>query len=339
MIIPSSLLNLSFVFLLATLPHVVLALTNVTVSYNSSSIHYKPNSSVWFTSDSSLDYSQSHTTTTTKGASANFTFTGVAIYYAAASWPYPVSANISLNGGSGTFVDLHDYQSAQANGGSASASATIHWYREGLQNTTHTIVISLANNATYAVLDTLIYTIDDGDDGSDNTDDSHSTWPIILGSVLGGLVLIGAIVGSALVYRRRQKKKNEKPIWDAPILENLMTPLVTSQAAETHPLVSSKFANSRHTLYPSRSSGSQSQNLDSTFATELSEHGRYSDHMSAFTPQFVEGSSRSRVGSQVVAGVDYTDEKKRSRSNMVLSVTDLEAEELPPPAYSEHHEH
>lgn len=82
---------------------------------------------------------------------------GVAIYYEAAAWPYPVSANISLDGDSGTFVDLHDYSSTQANQGSASSGATTHWYRTGLKNSSHTVVISLPNNATYAVMDTLMY--------------------------------------------------------------------------------------------------------------------------------------------------------------------------------------
>ncbi|KAJ4473647.1 hypothetical protein J3R30DRAFT_703445 [Lentinula aciculospora] len=321
----------SLLLLIAAIPHVVFALQNVTISHTSSSIDYKPNSSIWFSSDSALDYSQSHATTETKGASATFTFTGIAIYYAAASWPYPVSANISINGGSGTFVDLHDYQSAQTNGGSASASATIHWYRTGLKNTSHTIVISLAKNASYAVLDTLIYTIDDG---SDNTDESP-IWPIILGSVLGGLVVIGAIVG-LVFYRRRQKEKNAQPMWDGPVLDNLMTPLVTTQAAELHPLVTSDHDNA-HSNYPLSSSAIRPQTTDSSFLTESSQYGRYSDQMSSSQVQFVEGSSSSRVISQVRSR--YPDEKKATKPDVVFGVANPETEDIPPPAYSEHHEH
>ncbi|KAJ3839200.1 hypothetical protein F5878DRAFT_135213 [Lentinula raphanica] len=336
MILPAPFCDFRCLFLLfATIPYVSCILQNITVSHTSSSITYKPNSSAWFSSDSSLDYSQSHTTTDTKGASASFTFTGVAIYYAAASWPYAVSANISLNGGAGTFVDLRDYNSAQSNGGSASASATVHWYRTGLKNTSHNVVVSLANNATYAVLDTLIYTIDDGEDSSD-----HTIWPIILGCVLGGLVLIGAIAGSVYAYRRRQKK-NAQPIWDAPILENLMTPLVTTQSlAETHPLVSSEYDNSRHTFYPAPSPGIQSENRESSYATEPSELGRYSEYSRLSTSQqFMEGSSssssRSGLGSRTPTGAGYPNEKKTNRPDVVMNP---ETEELPPPAYSEHHQ-
>ncbi|KAJ3877071.1 hypothetical protein F5051DRAFT_453339 [Lentinula edodes] len=334
MVVYFSSVDLPYLFLLfAAIPHVVFALNNVTISHTSSSIDYKPNSSVWLSSDSTLDYSESHTTTTTKGASASFTFTGVAIYYAAASWPYPVSANISIDGGSGTFVDLHDYQSAQTNGGSASASATIHWFQTGLSNTSHTIIVSLAKNATYAVLDAFIYTIDDGD--SDAPDDGHTIWPIILGCVMGGLVLVGAIIGLVFVYRRRQKK-NGKPIWDTPVLDNLMTPLVATQASEIHPLVASDFGDP-HANNPSSSSGIRSQTLDSSFSTDSLQDGKYSDYVSAPQLQFVEGSSRSGVGSTVVTA--YPDEKKVIKSDVILGVANPETEELPPPAYSEHHEH
>ncbi|KAE9399923.1 hypothetical protein BT96DRAFT_857881 [Gymnopus androsaceus JB14] len=226
-------LLLSFLFLVVIFSSPVAALQNLTISWQNSSIVYQQNSSVWSSAPSSLDYSQSHTYTTTKGASASFQFTGVAIYYEAASWPYPVSVNISLDGDSGTFVDLRDYLSPQTpTTGSASVSASTHWYRTGLNNTSHTIVISIPDNATTAVVDALIYSVDTGDSQTGST-----IWPIIVGGALGGLVLIGAIVAFIFLYRRRQKKKQEGALWDAPVLENLMTPLI-SHPAEAFPLVS-----------------------------------------------------------------------------------------------------
>lgn len=69
---------LSSLFLFARFSNSVLALQNVTVPYNDSSIVYLPNSTVavWNPSNSELDYSKSHVVTDLHGASASFTFTG-----------------------------------------------------------------------------------------------------------------------------------------------------------------------------------------------------------------------------------------------------------------------
>ncbi|KAF9059712.1 hypothetical protein BDP27DRAFT_452560 [Rhodocollybia butyracea] len=89
-----------------------------------------------------------------------FLRSGIEIYYVAASWPYDVGSSISLDGDTATYVDLRDWTSTETSGGSASEHATVHWYRTGLENTSHTIVISLpANDSdtndsdTYAVVD------------------------------------------------------------------------------------------------------------------------------------------------------------------------------------------
>lgn len=136
------------------------------------------------------------------------------------------------------------------------------------------------------------------------------------------------------MYRRRQKK-NGKPIWDTPVLDNLMTPLVATQASEIHPLVASDFRDP-HANNPSSPSGIRSQTLDSSFSTDSLQDGKYFDYVSAPQLQFVEGSSRSGVGSTVVTA--YPDEKV-IKSDVILGVANPETEELPPPAYSEHHEH
>ncbi|KIK61633.1 hypothetical protein GYMLUDRAFT_42650 [Collybiopsis luxurians FD-317 M1] len=307
-------LHFSLFLLFSAIFHTAFTQKNVTVPHNSPSIVYNPSSNAWNATDSGLDYSKSHVVTDLKGASASLTFTGVAVYYMAASWPYPVSARVVLDGDSGTFVDLRDYGSTQSLEGSASVNASVHWSRTGLQNATHTVVLSLPSNATYAVMDTLIYTIYDGDsDDSSNTDSSNTTssntnssnptssnpsssnttssnpnsfnpnssntttsdpnsskpnsfnttnsnpdsskpnsfnttnsnpdssnpnssntnssnndssnsgttLPIILGSVLGGVIIIGTVTGAFLVYRCRQKRKAQGPgpIWYTPMLE------------------------------------------------------------------------------------------------------------------------
>ncbi|KIK61632.1 hypothetical protein GYMLUDRAFT_260673 [Collybiopsis luxurians FD-317 M1] len=299
-------LHFSLVLLFSAIFHITFALKNVTIPHNSSSVLYKPTSNAWNASDSALDYSKSHVVTNVKGASASLIFTGIAVYYMAASWPYPVSVKVALDGDSGTFVDLRDYGSTQSDGGSASADASMRWSRTGLKNATHTVVVSLPSNATYAVMDTLIYTVDDGDgDNGNNNDSSNSstTWPIILGSVLGGVVLLGAVVGVFLVYRCRQKRKAQGPIWDTPVLEN-----ATAPALETAPLVSSYVDTSESSRRPA----------DSTMML-----GYFSGS----------GSGSNNVGASEVGAGRYMDEKK-PRPEVVLSVANPESEEALPPAYT-----
>ncbi|KAG5635300.1 hypothetical protein H0H81_011782 [Sphagnurus paluster] len=129
-------------------------------------------------------------------ATATFTFLGVAIYFSSPLWPYPVTSLVSLDSGIPILLDLQDHNSTPvANGmGAATVNAKVSWGVTGLNNTNHTLVVSVGPSKPYAVLDTLI------------TPGLTSTAKLVisLSSILGSLVFaLTAFAIWFLALRRR----------------------------------------------------------------------------------------------------------------------------------------
>ncbi|KAJ7909281.1 hypothetical protein B0H13DRAFT_1553836, partial [Mycena leptocephala] len=130
------------------------ALLNVTVDDTDPMISYLGTWEASNTHLSSLDYGGSHTVSSDNQASATFTFTGVAVYYLVPRWPYTVNTSVSLDGGQPVVVNLTDPNaSTTAEGGSESAQSSVAWSATGLSNTTHKVVLTMANPGAFIVAD------------------------------------------------------------------------------------------------------------------------------------------------------------------------------------------
>ncbi|KAJ7288854.1 hypothetical protein C8J57DRAFT_522551, partial [Mycena rebaudengoi] len=190
----------------------VSALVNVTIDDSSSLITYAGNWEPPSTHLSSLDYGGSHTVTSAPGSSATLKFTGVAIYYLSPRWPYPVNTELTLDGGAGVVVNLTDPLASPTSRGSASATYSVLWSTTGLTDTEHNLVISLAKNAQYAIVDGFIYTVTSGSPSSpapspsQPAHDNHDTLPIALGASLGSVALLSGFLVLLFVCRRRRRR-------------------------------------------------------------------------------------------------------------------------------------
>ncbi len=170
-LLPAALLFLSLFFLLA-----VRADTNVTVDdINTTAIIYDPPASWAESSFNSLDAGGSHATTDDPDATATFSFTGArfstctcadsansvvsrtgtAIYYWAPLWPFRVTTALALDGAAPVLVDMRDTsQPLDREGGETVQSAPL-WAATGLDDTLHTLVISVGVGEGIAVVDQL----------------------------------------------------------------------------------------------------------------------------------------------------------------------------------------
>ncbi|KAJ6494323.1 hypothetical protein C8R45DRAFT_1135093, partial [Mycena sanguinolenta] len=124
--------------------HLANALLNVTIDDTNPNVVYngawEPSSS----HQSSLDYGGSHTLSSDNNANALVTFTGVAIHYLAPLWPYPVFTDITLDDNQVFTVNLTDPNSPSAvQGAPESAMYSVRWSATNLNNTAHTVVLTI----------------------------------------------------------------------------------------------------------------------------------------------------------------------------------------------------
>ncbi|KAJ7664595.1 hypothetical protein DFH06DRAFT_1324137 [Mycena polygramma] len=214
--------------------HVANALLNVTIDDTDPLITYQGTWEPSATLLSGLDYGGSHTLSTDPSASATLTFTGVAIYYVVPRWPYTVNTQLSLDGGSPVVVDLTDPSASKTSpGGSESAPYSVAWSREGLSNTTHKLVLTMASTGQFIVADGFIYTVDNGSSPSSTSQAKtgsptpsatsggsaaassavpakSNTLAIIVGCAVGAVALIAGILIALFIYKRRYHQKPRK---------------------------------------------------------------------------------------------------------------------------------
>ncbi|TFK23584.1 hypothetical protein FA15DRAFT_670400 [Coprinopsis marcescibilis] len=145
--------------LVASFVYSATALRNVTVDDDSERIAYRP-PGAWFMSDNhTLDHGYAHMLTQTPNASATFNFTGVAIYFLSPLWPYLVTTAISLDSGPVTLVNLVDRSRPDTGGfGEETVQSRVIWSAINLNNTQHTLRMSVGASQPFAVVDGLIYT-------------------------------------------------------------------------------------------------------------------------------------------------------------------------------------
>ena len=78
---------------------------------------------------------------------------GTAIYFYSPRWPYAVNVGISLDFEPAQLVDLVDHRQP---GGPATVTSKLAWESTGLENIEHTLVVSVYDGETYAVVDRLM---------------------------------------------------------------------------------------------------------------------------------------------------------------------------------------
>jgi hypothetical protein len=80
---------------------------------------------------------------------------GVAIYFMSPLWPYLVNTAITLDSGPPILVDLVDHSRPNTVEGPETVQSQVVWGASGLNNTQHTLVMSVGAGQPYAIMDTL----------------------------------------------------------------------------------------------------------------------------------------------------------------------------------------
>lgn len=174
-------------------------------------------------------------------ATATFTFTGIAIYFYSPLWPFHVTTALSLDGESPQTIDLRDHSVPPVDDGLETVASQVVWSLVGLENTEHTLVISVGTGEDIAIVDALMYTaLDPGDSTSStststgtsssstsylplptqsSTSANSSTTPeskkglsIALGLVCTTFGLL--VIGAFFWYWRRRQRKREAEEWE-----------------------------------------------------------------------------------------------------------------------------
>lgn len=81
---------------------------------------------------------------------------GVAIYLLSPKWPYLVNTVVSLDNGPVTLVDLVDHTRPDVGLGPETAQSAVVWNATGLNNTSHTLVMSVGAGQPYGIVDALM---------------------------------------------------------------------------------------------------------------------------------------------------------------------------------------
>ncbi|KAF9535204.1 hypothetical protein CPB83DRAFT_889107 [Crepidotus variabilis] len=200
---------------------------NVTVDDGDGRIAYAPAGAWAKSAQTSLNYGDSHMLTQNPTATATFIFKGTAIYFLSPLWPYKVNTAVALDDAPPVLIDLVDHSRPDAGQGPETVGSEVVWSVSGLENTQHTLHISVGAGQTFAIVDGLVYTdpslspssqspqsgsgsnptttgriLASSTSGSSNaastsgSSDKHSPIPIALGTlfgVLGILIIIGAV--------------------------------------------------------------------------------------------------------------------------------------------------
>ncbi|KAF9445837.1 hypothetical protein P691DRAFT_674845 [Macrolepiota fuliginosa MF-IS2] len=142
---------LSLFFALNQLLLLVHGLRNVTLDDNDPQIQYTGGWNRTVATD--LDYGGSHLLATNATSEATLQFTGVTVYFMSPLWPYVVSTALTLDSRPTVVVDLTDHNSPDAGGGLETVQSSVVWSAENLENTTHTLRISVGRGELFAIVD------------------------------------------------------------------------------------------------------------------------------------------------------------------------------------------
>lgn len=85
-----------------------------------------------------------------------FVCPGIAIYFYSPLWPFRVSTALSLDGEPAQTIDLRDYSVPRVNDGPETVQSQVVWSLVGLENTEHTLVISVGAGEDIAIVDALM---------------------------------------------------------------------------------------------------------------------------------------------------------------------------------------
>ncbi|EKM79748.1 hypothetical protein AGABI1DRAFT_113055 [Agaricus bisporus var. burnettii JB137-S8] len=176
---------------------------NITLDDNDTKLQYTGG---WGQSASTdLDYGGSHALTSNTTAEAVLQFTGVAVYFMSPLWPYAVSTALTLDSRPTITVDLTDHNTPDTGGGIETVSSSVVWSAENLQNTNHTLRISVGRGELFAIVDGIIYTVlDPGESETGASGDRHNRVVIIvLATLLGILGLLLLIIIIWLCLRKQ----------------------------------------------------------------------------------------------------------------------------------------
>ncbi|KAK6972009.1 hypothetical protein R3P38DRAFT_2669221 [Favolaschia claudopus] len=129
------------------------AFVNITVDNTDSSIEYTGTWEPPTDHKSTLNYGGNHAYSSDPQASVTWVFTGVAVYYVTPLWPYPVSTEITLDNEIRETVNLTDPNASPTSGGSESSLAAITWWKNGLDNNEHRLLLTMPVGGNSIVVD------------------------------------------------------------------------------------------------------------------------------------------------------------------------------------------
>ncbi|PPR04783.1 hypothetical protein CVT24_007099 [Panaeolus cyanescens] len=212
---------------------------NITLDDSDPRISYIPPSAWITTASTPLNYGGDHKLAQNQTARAELSFTGTAVYFMSPRWPYLVNTALSLDGEPAELVDLQDHGGVDNGSGSETVASAVVWSRTNLQNTQHTLTVSVGAGQPYAIVDGIIITqlsTSSSTTGTPTSLSATSSSPttstsstsqsstaaaaadtskelstgsiagIAVGSILGLVALIGLVL---LLLHRRQKKQRE----------------------------------------------------------------------------------------------------------------------------------
>ncbi|KAF9529827.1 hypothetical protein CPB83DRAFT_905679 [Crepidotus variabilis] len=133
---------------------------NITIDEDSSLITYFPASS-WSKVTGDLDAGGGHMLTDDPNAYATLTYTYVSLWVMSTKWPYEVTTEYVLDGTKRTIIDLQDHNSPNLGTGGGTVASSIVASFIGSSSQTHEIGVFVAPGAKYAVLDRLIFEVED----------------------------------------------------------------------------------------------------------------------------------------------------------------------------------
>lgn len=74
-------------------------------------------------------------------------------------WTFSVTTQVELDDLPPVLLDLRDYTQRFENNGPETVQSSVVWSQTGLENTQHTLVVSVGPGESLAILDTLVYVL------------------------------------------------------------------------------------------------------------------------------------------------------------------------------------
>ncbi|KJA20992.1 hypothetical protein HYPSUDRAFT_68122 [Hypholoma sublateritium FD-334 SS-4] len=229
--------------LIACLARGAAAQQNITIDDTNPAIAYAPAGAWVVSANSSLDFGGAHMLTQNPNGTATFNFTGIAVFLLSPKWPYTVNTAVALDGGAPVLVDLVDHTRPDVGQGPETVQFSAVWGATGLNNTQHTLVISVGAGQPFGVVDGITYTVAATTTSTSATMTSSSAEPpstttstvpsvappdpqadtahpkklhvvpIVVGALLGGLGLF--VVGLALCFACKRRRPTSEAWSDA----------------------------------------------------------------------------------------------------------------------------